>query len=669
VSAPRGARLPPRALLALAFAACSGPSGSPGVDGGSRDAPGPGDAGPVCPPEASTGGLLLRYNQVGYRTTDAKRLYVMSRESLPSGSTFVVKDGACHVVQASKVGDDQGSWSPAYPHVALLDASSITSAGSYTVTATLGTNRVSAVFRVGSGSSLYGSLLPNALFFYEAQRDGPDVVSSVLGRKPSHLADEAASVYSTPDYKNDVLQEDLVKIGGPVDLSGGWFDAGDYLKFVETASYVDAVMLLAVRDHASTLGTAGIADFEGEARFGLEWLSKMYEDKTGTLYYQVGIGDGNDRVLADHDEWRLPQVDDTLDVHPGDAEYYVRYRPAFVSGVPGSTISPNLAGRLAADFALGYVVYRTSDASFASACLLAAEHVYALADTGLEGHPFTTAPYDYYPETAWRDDLELGATELHEALAAASSAGASLPPGLPETDPGFYLGEAAKWAHAYLTGDDDGADSLNLYDVSALAHYELVKAMKKAGSPTDLAVTGSDLLNDLDSQIQAGSEQAKSDPFELGVAYATVDAVPHALGLALSADFYEELTGDTKWTGFGLAQRDYVLGANAWGSSFLVGDGQTFPDCLQHQVANLVGTLDGKPPILLGAAVDGPSDPANLDGLSLQSGMRKCPPGGGDAFKPFDGHGAVYQDNVIDWPTVEPADDYTVLSVLLFARE
>jgi hypothetical protein len=30
-----------------------------------------------------------------------------------------------------------------------------------------------------------------------------------------------------------------------------------------------------------------------------------------------------------------------------------------------------------------------------------------------------------------------------------------------------------------------------------------------------------------------------------------------------------------------------ILGANAWGSSFIVGDGRTFPRCLQHQVANL----------------------------------------------------------------------------------
>ena len=32
-----------------------------------------------------------------------------------------------------------------------------------------------------------------------------------------------------------------------------------------------------------------------------------------------------------------------------------------------------------------------------------------------------------------------------------------------------------------------------------------------------------------------------------------------------------------------------ILGANAWGLSLIVGDGRTFPHCLQHQVANIAG--------------------------------------------------------------------------------
>ncbi len=77
-----------------------------------------------------------------------------------------------------------------------------------------------------------------------------------------------------------------------------------------------------------------------------------------TLYYQVSNAYGNGTtILADDDFWRPPQADDRLNAHPGAPDYYVEYRPVFRAGPPGSPISPNLAGRLAADFGLCYQLY------------------------------------------------------------------------------------------------------------------------------------------------------------------------------------------------------------------------------------------------------------------------------------------------------------------------
>src|SRR6201982_1433451 len=92
--------------------------------------------------------------------------------------------------------------------------------------------------------------------------------------------------------------------------------------------------------------------------------------------------------------------------------------------------------------------------------------------------------------------------------------------------------------------------------------------------------------------------------------------------------------------------------------------GPTFPDCMQHQVANIVGSLDGSPPVLAGAAVEGPN---SFAASGLLSGMRTCPPSGVDAFKTFNGNGAVYQDNVQSYSTVEPAIDLTASSPLAFS--
>ena len=49
--------------------------------------------------------------------------------------------------------------------------------------------------------------------------------------------------------------------------------------------------------------------------------------------------------------------------------------------------------------------------------------------------------------------------------------------------------------------------------------------------------------------------------------------------------------------------------------------------------------------------------------------MRPCPPNGVDVFAPFNGSGAVYEDNVQSFSTVEPAIDLTASSPLAFARQ
>jgi endoglucanase len=118
-----------------------------------------------------------------------------------------------------------------------------------------------------------------------------------------------------------------------------------------------------------------------------------------------------------------------------------------------------------------------------------------------------------------------------------------------------------------------------------------------------------------------------------------------------------------------------ILGTNPWGSSFIVGDGTIFPNCIQHQVANLAGALDGTSggtPILWGAAAEGPggsTSSGTLDNMIL------CPANGVDTFQKFNGNDgafdpsqvAVYQDNVQSFTTTEPAVDLTATSFLMWS--
>jgi endoglucanase len=104
-----------------------------------------------------------------------------------------------------------------------------------------------------------------------------------------------------------------------------------------------------------------------------------------------------------------------------------------------------------------------------------------------------------------------------------------------------------------------------------------------------------------------------------------------------------------------------------------VADGSAvFPNCIQHQVANLVGPLNGTSggtPVLRGAASEGPAYGA---ASGLVDGMIACPANGADTFAKFNGNDgaynagavAVYQDNVQSYSTSEPAIDLTSTSFL-----
>jgi endoglucanase len=609
--------------------------------------------------KGQSGSAFVRVNQVGYATTASKRAYLMA-SGAEAGATFSVKNASGAIVYSALIGVNLGKWSTSYPDVYALDFNSVTTPGTYTIVTSGPIAGSSPGFPIDTAANVYSGALSNALSFYQNERDGPNYIPSALRTAPGHLNDASAMTYLTPSMNSSGrFSGDLTPLGVKIDASGGWWDAGDYLKFVETISYTVDMMQLGVRDFPNQLGTGSTtANFTTEAKFGLDWLQHMWDDSTKTLYYQVGIGSGNAKTIGDHDIWRLPQADDNYG-GTNSLYRYIRNRPVFRAGPAGSLISPNLAGRLAADFALCFQVFKSSNPTYANQCLLSAEHIFALANTNPSGNLLTVAPYSFYPETEWRDDLEFGATELYFALASGN-----LPAGLPQTDPLFYLQSAAHWAHAYITGPNDAADTLNLYDVSGVAHYELYHALAQAGNPGGLEVTQADLLSDLKKQLDKAVAQAGTDPFGFGFPWATFDTTSHGAGLVVMAGEYDHLTGTTTYASYGVQWLANILGANAWGTSLIVGDGSTFPHCMQHQVANLAGSLDGSPPVLAGAAVEGPN---KFAAKGLVSGMVTCPANGVDQFAPFNGSSAVYQDNVQSWSTDEPAVDLTATSPLAFA--
>ena len=594
------------------------------------------------PSGAAAAATQVRVDQVGYLPNEAKHAYVLAPKTVQS-ATFTVADQSGHTALSGQVATtNRGKWNTAYAGVYDITFSALTTSGRYRITVAGGVSATSPWFDVASANALYGKLLGDGVTFDQVQRDGSDVIAGALHRQASHLNDASATVYATPHFQSDsdvITDADLKKIGGPVDVSGGWFDAGDYLKFTHTAAYNDVLLYASARAVGNSTALA-------EARFGTDWLTKMWDAKSKTLYLQVGIGSGNaaGTFAGDHDLWRRPQADDG-DTDSAD-RYAAAHRPVFEAAAPGKPISPNLAGRVAAAFALAEQADSASNSTRARSELTQATSLYAMAATASPPNPLVTAlPNAFYPEDTWRDDMELGAAEI--ALAS-QQLGADAAP---------YLADASKWAKAYI-GNDTG-DTFNLYDTSALAHTDLVHALDAAHDTSGLRTT---LINDLERQLNGAAQRAAADPFNAGVDYADFDVDSHTLGLIATAGWYHALTGSSQFDEFAAEQRGWVLGANAWGVSFTVGEGSTFPHCIQHQVANLDGTTNGQSPLAVGAVVNGPNGSDQFDGGlgDFQDGMVHC----SVSYSAFDGHSSRFVDDVRSWQTDEPALDMTGAAII-----
>ena len=690
----------------------------------------------------------VRVSQIGYEASASSfRAYLMSTTT-GRGASFKVVDSKGETAYSGSVGALLGTWSHSSTvtyKVYALDFK-VPSGDLYTISVSGGTKAVSPKFAVDGPDALYSGLLLNTLFFYQTQRDGAGFIPNALRTGAGHVNDEVARVYETPPLDdNDFI--DYVPPAPPlsaklpsIDAAGGWWDAGDYMKYVETVSYTAALMQIGIRDfphqmgaHApvnpppppgsiSYAGNSGpgapvSSDFGEEARFGTNWLLKMWDDKTKTLYYQVdnsqdwnyyGEGDPSSAtgdcggtyatpycLITEYDIWTLPQAADKFeqagDPRPCDpyTTFYICHRPVFVAGPAGSPISPNLAGRLAADFALCYQLNRNTNRSLANRCLKNAEDIFELADTSYSdpapsgsgsgacnGCLLTVAPFDGYPQSVWDDDMELGATELYFALKVASGTD-DLPAGLSHTDPKHYLEQAAQFARNYIQNiyDPGYSDTLNLYDVSGLAHFELYRALKMAGDPSGLAVSQAGVRQQLLQQVDDAITQSSADAWGFGTAWSNGDTTSHGAGLSVMANEAYSLSRSQKYDTYAQRWLANILGANAWGSSFIVGDGSTFPNCIQHQVANLAGALNGTSggtPILWGAATEGPASYATSGALD---GMILCPENKVDTFRKFNGNNgafdpsqvAVYRDNVQSYSTTEPGIDLTSTSFLMWS--
>lgn len=107
--------------------------------------------------------------------------------------------------------------------------------------------------------------------------------------KKGHPQTAHAEVYFT---------DKLNKKGDKVDVSGGWYDAGDYGKYITTAAITSAELLLAYESHPDHFtkgqlffpkgikGEADMPDLLSEVKYEVDWMRKM-QRKDGSTFHKV----------------------------------------------------------------------------------------------------------------------------------------------------------------------------------------------------------------------------------------------------------------------------------------------------------------------------------------------------------------------------------------------
>lgn len=554
---------------------------------------------PPPPPPKLTG---VRVNQVGYFPDWSKRATVKSQETEPQ--TWELLDANNQVIEEGKTivfGKDLASGDVVH----IIDFSAFKTPGSgYRLRVGDETS-----LRFAIGNDIYAQLKVDALHFYYHQRSGIDI-KMPFARDPKwergagHVSDE--SVKCLPD----------LKCAGPMNVYGGWYDAGDHGKYVVNAG-ITVWTLLNLYERNKYLGQGevfndgtlpipeagnGVNDLLDEVRWELEWELRMQlpsdaPEWAGMAFHKV------------HELQWSP-----LPLSPADAktERFL-HRPSTAATL-----------NLAANAAQCARVWKSIDQDFADRCLAAAERAWEAA----QKYPDLLAkssdnvgggPYD---DAAVHDEFYWAAVELYlttkkkdyEDYVRSSKNFLKLP---------TFAPSAMTWQMVQTLG------TISLATVPGF-DAETVKQARHV------------LTEAADGYLKTIAEEGYRTPLTSGMANSypwgsNSFVVNNVVVLALAYDF----TKDKKYVAAAIDGLDYLLGRNPMVQSYVTGYGENpFRNPHHRFFATQANPAYPSPPpgILAGGPNSGLEDP-----YAQNAGLPGCPPQ------------KCFVDHIESWSTAEIA--------------
>ena len=403
------------------------------------------------------------------------------------------------------------------------------------------------------GQFAYGEALQKNFLFLEANRSGD------LG----------------PDNRLEWRSDSTLNDGSTVgrDLEGGYFDAGDHVKFGQPMAASVNMLAWGGIEYTQAYKQSGQFDELLDAvKWGTDYFLKAHETsggKTSKLWVQVGEGGSNN----DHGYWGAPE---TVEANT------TRNAFAIDPNNPGSDVAASTSSALAA----ASMLFRGVDNAYADKLLNNAKQLYEFAETyqGKYSDSVDAANPFYTSWSGYGDELASGAAWLHKATGEQS-----------------YLTKAENHFKNQVGGLGDWSWAVDDHSYGAA----VILAQESDDSFFKSQVEGW-----LDKWINGGGNINYTKG---GFAHrATWGSIPVTSSAAYLAQLYNDtVKEDSRYSDFANNQVDYILGDNPRNYSYMVGFGENYPQRPHHRgsAPNLSGDATTvQENILYGAVVGGPNE-------------------------------------------------------------
>jgi endoglucanase len=378
-----------------------------------------------------------------------------------------------------------------------------------------------------------------------------------------------------PFYKASPFPHSQDNVGGQ-DLSAGWYDAGDFVKFGLNEGFSVYCLLKGYDvfprgyDDVTSWDYKGapdnIPDILGEVKIATDYLQRAVVSAS-----QIVVDVGN--AATDHQAITEDGYTNSQRTSP---------RTTYTAG------GADVAGLYAASLALMSKLYKQYDATYSASCLAKAKLAFQF---GVANQKLSTQQNngEYYKTTTWKDKMACGAVELFRA-----------------TGDSTYLTQAK----TFLSGVVQHYYALGYANAGDLAAFEL----KRLGVPNADGIWLSDVSFAMSHVVTAAS----ASNLIKGAYINTNWGNPGNAGCAgFSAALAFMITGDSKYLTFARSQAHWVAGISPFTQSYVVGYGANAPTAPHHR--NDAARLNGvrlKGGVVAGPYPGDPFDPAKPEASS-----------------------------------------------------